>query len=90
MLQWPASEEKYRTDAPQLQIPWARGHADAKQRSIKNPWKLDLAPPAETRVLPIQIRDGLVVQSSKLGIDVLLVTLAVVQLHVEHQSDAQD
>jgi len=75
---------------PPLEVPQALGHADPKQRSITNRRKLNLAPPAETRVLPVQICDSLVIQASKLGIDVLLVALAVIQLHVEHQSDAQD
>ena len=52
--------------------------------------KLDLTPPAETWVLPVQICDSLVVQTSKLGINILLVALAIIPLHVEHQSDTKD
>jgi hypothetical protein len=41
-------------------------------------------------MLPVQICDSLDVQTSQLRIHVLLVALAVVQLHVEHQGNAQD
>jgi hypothetical protein len=40
-------------------------------------------------VFPVQIFTSLIIQTSKLGIDVSLVAFLVVPLDVEHQSDAQ-
>jgi hypothetical protein len=51
---------------------------------------LDLAPPAEAGVLPVQICASFVIKSCKFGINISLVALAVVPFHVEHQGDAQD
>lgn len=77
--------------ASQLGEPQVNGRAEPEQKKHRETSEARyLAPPAETRVLPVQICDSLVVQPSKLGIDVLFVALAVVPLHVEHQSYAQD
>jgi hypothetical protein len=51
---------------------------------------LSLAPPAEPRVFPIQILTSLIIQTSKLSINIPLVAFLVVAPDVEHQGDAQN